>query len=64
MQLIRRSLPGIPDNPMFEVILLDLLPSNAKDAALRCKTLDEMAAAADIIMAENPGSSVAEVEVQ
>ena len=49
---------------MFEVILLDLLPSNTKDAALRCKTLDEMAAAVDIIMAQNPGSSVAEVEVQ
>ena len=53
VQLIRGLLPGIPDNPLFEVVLLDLLPKNACDAALHFSSLDEMAAAADKVVAEN-----------
>ena len=48
---IRGLLPD-PD-VLFEVILLDLLPANARDAALQHKSLDAMAAAADLIVAEN-----------
>ena len=48
---IRGLLPD-PD-VLFEVVLLDLLPSNARDAALQHSTLDAMAAAADLIVAEN-----------
>ena len=62
VQLMRRLLPGIPDNPLFEVVLLDLLPENAKVAALRGKTLDEMAAAADLVVAENAVNVVAEIK--
>ena len=38
---------------LFEVVLLDLLPPNARDAALQHSSLDAMAAAADLIVAEN-----------
>ena len=48
---IRGLLPD-PD-VFFEVVLLDLLPSNARDAALQHSSLDAMAAAADLIVAEN-----------
>ena len=48
---IRGLLPD-PD-VLFEVVLLDLLPPNARDAALQHSTLDAMAAAADLIVAEN-----------
>ena len=47
-----RGLMPDPD-VMFEVVLLDLLPPNARDAALQHSTLDAMAAAADLIVAEN-----------
>ena len=44
----------LPDpDVLFEVILLDLLPSNARDAALQHSSLDDMATAADLIVAEN-----------
>ena len=48
---IRGLLPD-PD-VFFEVVLLDLLPANARDAALQHSNLDDMAAAADLIVAEN-----------
>ena len=48
---IRGLLPD-PD-VLFEVVLLDLLPPNARDAALQHTSLDAMAAAADLIVAEN-----------
>ena len=47
-----RGLMPDPD-VFFEVVLLDLLPANARDAALQHKSLDAMAAAADLIVAEN-----------
>ena len=47
-----RGLLPEPD-VLFEVILLDLLPANARDAALHHTALDEMAAAADLVVAEN-----------
>ena len=48
---IRGLLPD-PD-VLFEVVLLDLLPANARDAALQHTSLDAMAEAADLIVAEN-----------
>ena len=47
-----RGLMPDPD-VFFEVVLLDLLPPNARDAALQHSSLDDMAAAADLIVAEN-----------
>ena len=47
-----RGLMPDPD-VFFEVVLLDLLPANARDAALQHSSLDAMAAAADLIVAEN-----------
>ena len=54
---IRGLLPD-PD-VLFEVILLDLLPPNARDAALHHTSLDDMAAAADLIVAENAVAAAA-----
>ena len=48
---IRGLLPD-PD-VLFEVVLLDLLPANARDASLQYTSLDAMAVAADLIVAEN-----------
>ena len=53
---IRGLLPD-PD-VLFEVVLLDLLPANARDAALQHSTLDAMAAA-DLIVAENAVAAAA-----
>ena len=53
-----RGLMPDPD-VFFEVVLLDLLPANARDAALQHKTLDAMAAAADLIVAENAVAAAA-----
>ena len=62
-----RGLMPDPD-VLFEVILLDLLPSNARDAALQHSSLDSMAAAADLIVAENAvaatTSSISSLQVQ
>ena len=54
---IRGLLPD-PDI-LFEVVLLDLLPANARDAALQHSSLDAMAAAADLIVAENAVAAAA-----
>ena len=52
---MRRSLlPGVPDNSLFEVIFLDLLPANARDAAVKFDNLEQMAAAADQVLVEQP----------
>ena len=51
---MRSLLPGAPDNALFEVIFLDLLPANARDAAVKFNTLEEMADAADQVLAEQP----------
>ena len=56
---MRSLLPGHPDNPLFEVIFIDLLPANARDAAVKFGTLEEMAKAADQILAEQPAPSAA-----
>ena len=48
---IRGLLPDV--DVLYEVVLLDLLPPNARDAALQHSSLDSMAAAADLIVAEN-----------
>ena len=51
---MRSLLPGHPDNPLFEVIFLDLLPNNARDAAVKHDSLEDMADAADKVLAEAP----------
>ena len=53
-----RSLqPGFPDSPLFEAIFLDLLPANARDAAVKYDRMEEMAEAADRVLAEAPATS-------
>ena len=51
---MRSLLPGFPDNPLFEAIFIDLLPANARDAAVRHELLEDMAEAADKVLAEAP----------
>ena len=59
LDLIRSLLPDVPDNPLFEVVLLDLLPKSARDAALHhTPNLEAMAAAADRILAGSPDDTV------
>ena len=41
-----------------EIVLLDMLPANARDAALHHHDIDEMAAAADLVVLENRAASV------
>ena len=41
-----------------EVVLLDMLPANARDAALHHHDIDEMAAAADLVVLENRAAAV------
>ena len=55
---MRSLLPGYPDNPLFEAIFIDLLPANARDAAVKHKTLEDMADAADKVLAEAPATSI------
>ena len=44
----------LPDvNTLFEVILLDTLPANARDAALRQTGVESMAATANLVVLEN-----------
>ena len=58
---MRSLLPGCPDNALFEAIFIDLLPANARDAAVKHELLEDMAEAADKVLAEAPSlvSSVA-----
>ena len=51
---MRSLLPGYQDNPLFEVIFIDLLPANARDAAVKFSSLEDMATAADEVLAEEP----------
>ena len=53
---MRSLLPGYPDNPLFESIFIDLLPANARDAAVKHEILEDMAEAADKVLAEEPSS--------
>ena len=55
---MRSLLPGYPDNPLFEAIFIDLLPANARDAAVKHDVLEDMAEAADKVLAEAPAVSV------
>ena len=60
---MRSLLPDHPDSPLFEVIFLDLLPANARDAAVKHDILEDMADAADKVLAEAPAvTSVSSVE--
>ena len=54
---MRSLLPGVPDNPLFEAIFIDLLPANARDAAVKHDALEDMAEAADKVLAEAPTTS-------
>ena len=54
---MRSLLPDVPDNALFEAIFIDLLPANARDAAVRHEVLEDMAEAADKVLAEAPASS-------
>ena len=51
---MRSLLPGYPDSPLFEAIFIDLLPANAKDAAVKHERMEDMAEAADKVLAEAP----------
>ena len=54
---MRSLLLGYPDNPLFEAIFIDLLPANARDAAVKHEVLEDMAKAADKVLAEAPLAS-------
>ena len=54
---MRSLLPGAPDNALFEAIFIDLLPANARDAAVKHDLLEDMAEAADKVLAEAPLTS-------
>ena len=56
LHYMRSLLPGCPDNSLFEVIFIDLLPPNARDAAVKHELSDDMAEAADKVLAEAPTS--------
>ena len=53
---MRSLLPGVPDNALFEAIFIDLLPADARNAAVKHDNLEDMAEAADKILAEAPTS--------
>ena len=55
---MRSLLPGFPDNPLFEAIFIDLLPANARDAAVKYELLEDMAKAADKVLAEAPATPI------
>ena len=40
---MRSLLPGYPDNPLFEAIFINLLPANARDAAVKHEVIEDMA---------------------
>ena len=54
LHYMRSLLPGVPDNALFEAIFIDLLPANARDAAVKHDDLADMAVAADKVLAEAP----------
>ena len=54
---MRSLLPGFPDSPLFEAIFIDLLPANARDAAVKHEKMEDMAEAADKVLAEAPVAS-------
>ena len=58
LHYMRSLLPGYPDNPLFEAIFIDLLPDNARDAAVKHEVLEDMAEAADKVLAEAPSTPV------
>ena len=58
---MRSLLPGFPDSPLFEAIFIDLLPANARDAAVKHDLLEDMAEAADKVLAEAPLASTVSV---
>ena len=47
LHYMRSLLPGAPDNALFEAIFIDLLPVDARNAAVKHDTLEDMAEAAD-----------------
>ena len=51
---MRSLLPGVPDNALFEAIFIDLLPADARNAAVKHDVLEDMAEAADKVLAEAP----------
>ena len=57
LHYMRSLLPGVPDNALFEAIFIDLLPANARDAAVKHDDLSDMATAADKVLAEAPATS-------
>ena len=57
LHYMRSLLPGAPDNALFEAIFIDLLPANARDAAVKHDVLEDMAEAADKVLAEAPLNS-------
>ena len=57
LHYMRSLLPGVPDNALFEAIFIDLLPPNARDAAVKHDVLEDMAEAADKVLAEAPLTS-------
>ena len=57
LHYMRSLLPGVPDNALFEAIFIDLLPANARDAAVKHDDLSDMAKAADRVLAEAPATS-------
>ena len=58
LHYMRSLLPGYPDNPLFEAIFIDLLPANARDAAVKHDVLEDMAEAADKVLAEAPATAL------
>ena len=60
---MRSLLPGYPDNPLFEAIFINLLPANAQDAAVKHEILEDMAEAADKVLAEAPATAIASLSL-
>ena len=57
LHYMRSLLPGYPDNPLFEAMFIDLLPTDARNAAVKHESLEDMADAADKVLAEAPTSA-------
>ena len=62
LHYMRSLLPGYPDNPLFEAIFIDLLPADARNAAVKHESLEDMAAAADKVLAEAPTSAASIIQ--
>ena len=58
LHYMRSLLPDCPDNPLFKAIFIDLLPANARDAAVKHELLEDMAEAADKVLAEAPAAPI------